>query len=156
MSENVRAEGSGTPAVERVVVGVDASEASKEALRWAARYATFVGARLEVVHAWHPAEEYAWVQSLPPPAEPTEVAGKALAELVHEVIEPGPTLDVSTTIVRGHAVKVLTQSAKGASLLVLGDRGFGGFDGMLLGSISEKCAAHAPCSIVIVRRDDAD
>jgi len=143
-------------AIGRVVVGVDASEESKEALRWAARYATFVGARLEVVHAWHPVEELVWIQSLPPPAEQTEVADKALAQLVEEVVGPSPAVDVSTAVLKGHAVKVLTQVAKGASLLVVGDRGSGGFDGMLLGSVSEKCAAHAPCSVVIVRRDGTE
>jgi len=135
----------------RVVVGVDASEESKEALRWAARYARGANAGLEVVHAWHPAEEHAWLQSLPPPAGPTEVASKALAQVVDEVVGRGPVLDVKTAVIEGHAAKVLVEAAKGASLLVVGSRGFGGFDGLLIGSISEQCAAHAPCSVVIVR-----
>ena len=56
----------------RIVVGVDASEEAKEALRWAARYARFVGASLDVVHAWDVAEEHAWLQScLRPPVRQT-------------------------------------------------------------------------------------
>jgi nucleotide-binding universal stress UspA family protein len=134
----------------RIVVGVDASEEAKEALRWAARYARFVGASLDVIHAWHPAEEHAWLQTLPPPAGPTDVAREALAKVVAE--EVGSDIDVKTAVVEGHAAKVLNQAAQGAILLVVGDRGFGGFDGLLLGSISQHCAAHAPCSVVIVRR----
>jgi nucleotide-binding universal stress UspA family protein len=135
----------------RVVVGVDASDESQEALRWAARYAHLIGASLDVVHAWHPAEEHAWLQSLPPPADPTDVARKALAETVATILSPGPPLVVRTEVIEGHAVKVLTNAAQGADLLVVGNRGFGGFDGLRLGSVSEQCAAHASCSVAIVR-----
>jgi nucleotide-binding universal stress UspA family protein len=141
----------------RVVVGVDASEESKEALRWAANYARFVGASLEVVHAWHPAEEHAWLQSLPPPANPTEVAREALARVVDQVVaDLDPPLQVRTAVIEGHAAKVLVQESRGATLLVVGNRGFGGFDGLLLGSISGQCATHSPCSVVIVRANVED
>ena len=139
----------------RVVVGVDASAESQEALRWAARYARLIGSSLDVVHAWHLAEEHAWLQSLPPPAAQTDVARKALAETVATVLYPGSPLAVRTDVVEGHAVKVLTHAAEGADLLVLGDRGFGGFDGLRLGSVSEQCAAHASCSVVIVRSNQS-
>ena len=144
--------GLGSSPAQRVVVGVDASEESKKALRWAADYARFIGARLEAVHAWHPAEEHAWLQTMPPPASPTEIAREELARVVDEVIGgPGATVDVQTMVIEGHAAKVLVQTAEAATLLVVGNRGFGGFDGLLLGSISQQCAAHAPCSVVIVR-----
>jgi nucleotide-binding universal stress UspA family protein len=134
----------------RIVVGLDASEEAKEALRWAARYARFVGASMDVVHAWHPAEEHVWLQSMPPPAGPTDVAREALAKVVAE--EVGSDIDVKTAVVEGHAAQVLNQAAQGAILLVVGNRGFGGFDGLLIGSTSQHCAAHAPCSVVIVRQ----
>jgi len=137
----------------RIVVGVDASEESKEALRWAVRYAKFIGASLEVVHAWHIADEYAWLQSLPPPESPTDVACKALQNVVDDVVGPDHSLQVRTAVIEGHAAQVLAQAAKGATLLVVGSRGFGGFDGLLLGSVSEQCAAHASCSVVIVRSE---
>ncbi len=134
----------------RIVVGVDASEQSREALRWAASYAEGVGARLDVVHAWHMSDEHAWLQSLPPPANPTDVARKALASVVDEVVAPG-TLQVQTLVLEGHAAQVLVSASAGADMLVVGSRGFGGFDGLLLGSVSGHCAAHAPCSVVIIR-----
>jgi len=139
----------------RIVVGVDASEESRGALRWALRYAELVGARLEVVHAWHLADEHAWLQSLPPPANPTDVARKALAVMVDEVMGPNRAVHVHTDVREGHAAHVLTEAARGASVLVVGSRGFGGFDGLLLGSVSAHCAAHAPCSVMIVRSDEA-
>jgi len=137
----------------RVVVGVDASEESKDALRWAKRYAELTGASLEVVHAWHLAEEHAWLQSLPPPAGPTDVARESLKKVVEEVLGPYPSVEVRTAVIEGHASRVLTEAAKGATLLVVGSTGFGGFDGMLLGSVSQQCAAHSPCSVVIVRSE---
>lgn len=134
---------------QRIVVGVDASEESRAALRWATRYAQFAGARLEVVHAWHRSEEHAWLQTLPAPAGPTDVARRALLRVVKEVV--GPSVEVHARVIEGHAASVLIETAKGALLLVVGNRGFGGFDGLRLGSVSQQCAAHAPCSVVIVR-----
>ena len=141
-----------TAGAPRVVVGVDASEESKEALRWAARYARLVGATLDVVHAWHLADEHAWLQSLPPPANPTDVAHKALATVVEDVV---PSDVITHSSVReGHAADVLVDAARGAALLVVGSRGHGGFDGLLLGSVSAQCAEHAPCTVVVVRPSD--
>lgn len=136
---------------ERIVVGVDASEESKEALRWATRYAQITGASLEVIHAWHLSDEHAWLQSLPPPAGPTDVAREALKKTVQDVVGSGSSLEITTKVIEGHASRVLTETARGAALLVLGSTGNGGFDGLLLGSVSQQCAAHAPCSVVIVR-----
>jgi len=139
-----------TPPDRRIVVGVDASEESMAALRWAARYAASIGADLDVVHAWHALDEHAWLQSLPPPADPTDIARKALAKVVDEVVTPG-SLRVQTSVLEGHAAQVLVNASNGADMLVVGNRGFGGFDGLLLGSVSGHCATHASCSVVIIR-----
>jgi len=147
--------GAGSSAGMRVVVGVDASEESKEALRWAKRYSEITGATLEVVHAWHLAEEHAWLQSLPPPAGPTDVARDALKKVVEDVVGSHPSFEVRTAVIEGHTARVLTEAAKGAVLLVVGSTGFGGFDGLLLGSVSQQCAAHASCSVLIVRSQSA-
>ena len=149
-----KAEGRRTLPDRRIIVGVDASEESKEALRWAACYAEGIGASLEVVHAWHVLDEQAWLQSLPPPADPTDVARKALANVVDEVVTPG-AVHVQTSVLEGHAAQVLVKASKGADMLVVGNRGFGGFDGLLLGSVSGHCATHAPCSVVIIRPADS-
>jgi nucleotide-binding universal stress UspA family protein len=135
----------------RVVVGVDASEASRAALRWAARYAELVGASLEVVHCWHLADEYAWIQPLPPPAGPTELAQKALDDMVHEVVGPDRVVSVKTIVVEGHAAKTLVEMVDANAVLVVGDCGDRGIDGLLIGSVSRQCTAHAPCTVVVVR-----
>ena len=139
------------PTQDRIVVGVDGSEESREALRWALRYAEMTGACVDVVHAWHIADERAWLQSMPPPALPTDVAHKALEAMVSDLVRPGSSLAVSSEIREGHAVRVLVDASKEASMLVVGSRGFYGLDGVLIGSVSAQCAAHAPCTVVVVR-----
>jgi nucleotide-binding universal stress UspA family protein len=57
---------------------------------------------------------------------------------------------VEGRVVPGGAAQVLVEEAKGASLLVVGSRGRGGFSGLLLGSVSQQSAHHAPCPIVII------
>jgi nucleotide-binding universal stress UspA family protein len=63
---------------------------------------------------------------------------------------------VHLKVTEGHPAFVLTDAARGAALLVVGSRGHGAFAGMLLGSVSEYCAAHAPCPVVVVRHPDDD
>jgi nucleotide-binding universal stress UspA family protein len=135
----------------RVVVGVDASDASRKALRWAARHAELMGAPLEVVHCWHLADEHAWIQPLPPPADPTGIAQQAIDDMVREIVRPDQVVSVKTLVVEGHAAKTLVEMVDTNSILVLGDRGFGGIDGLLIGSTSRQCTAHAPCTVVVVR-----
>ena len=143
----------GTDAM-RVVVGVDASDASRAALRWAARQAELVGASLEVVHCWHLADEYAWIQPLPPPADPTGVAQRSLEDMVHQVIGPDRAMSVKTLVVQGPPAKTLVGMVDRNAILVVGDRGTGGIDGLLIGSVSRQCTAHAPCTVVVVRAPD--
>ena len=65
---------------------------------------------------------------------------------------------VLARVVEGSPARSLLDISKGADLLVLGSRGHGPFVGMLLGSVSEYCAAHATCPVVVVRHqgDDVD
>jgi nucleotide-binding universal stress UspA family protein len=135
----------------RVVVGVDASDASKDALRWAARYAEVMDAPLEVVHCWHLADEYAWIQPMPPPADPTELAQRAMDEMVHDIVEPERVASVKTVVVQGHAAKSLVEMVDANTVLVVGDCGDKSIDGLLIGSVSRQCTAHAPCTVVVVR-----
>ena len=115
------------------------------------RYAELVGAPLEVVHCWHLADEYAWIQPLPPPADPTEIAQQALDEMVRDVVGPDRFVSVKAMVLEGAAAKTLVEMVDTNTTLVLGDRGHGGFDGLLIGSVSRQCTAHAPCTVVVVR-----
>ena len=69
-------------------------------------------------------------------------------------MKPGPRLAKSRwrpSRWKGNLPKLLVEVAKGANLLVVGSRGLGGFRELLLGSVSQQCAQHATCPVVIVR-----
>jgi nucleotide-binding universal stress UspA family protein len=139
----------------RIVVGVDGSDESRAALRWALRQAGLTGAVVQAVIAWHypvMAGGYGWAPvSAMDATDFAEVAAKTLAEVVAEEADPASSVQVSTSVVEGIAAQVLLEAAKGAELLVVGSRGHGGFAGALLGSVSQHCAHLSPCPIVIIR-----
>jgi len=142
-----------------IVVGVDGSEGSTKALKFALDEAQRRGANLKVVGAWHiPAIVYeaGWVPAdIDLEAYPTfsqEALDKALVDAGAE--KSG--VEVTTVVRKGQAADVLCDEAKGAELLVVGSRGLGGFRGLMLGSVSAQCAHHAPCPIAIVPNGAAD
>lgn len=142
-------------ATRRIVAGVDGSPSSKAALVWALRQAELTGASVDAVIAWH----YPIVGAGIPHAPAAAMAGADFAEIarivltraITEVIDPASAVKISSTVAEGNAAQVLLEAADGADLLVVGSRGHGGFTGALLGSVSQHCAHHAPCPLVIVR-----
>jgi nucleotide-binding universal stress UspA family protein len=142
----------------RFVVGVDGSEESREALRWAADQAVSQGARLEVVCPWDlPFSGLATSYSpepvgLPNPQEIARRAGTALDQTVREVLGDDLPLDVEQVVEQGDPAAVLLRRSEGADMLVVGSRGHGGFNRLLVGSVSEKCVRHATCSVIVIRR----
>jgi nucleotide-binding universal stress UspA family protein len=137
-----------------IVVGVDGSDSSIRALRWAANQAKVTGASLTVVTTWEFPPTFGWAPPYPSDFDPDKDARKALQKNVDAVLGPDPEVPVQLDVVEGHPSSVLVEKAKDAELLVVGSRGHGAFAGMLLGSVSEYCAAHAPCPVVIVRNPD--
>ncbi len=135
----------------RIVVGVDGSSSSKDALSWAARQAQSTGASLEVVTTWEWPISFGWVPPYPQGYDPEADAKKALDETVAEVLGPSPAVKVRTQVVEGHPAPVLVELSKGAELLVVGSRGHGEFAGMLIGSVSEHCVTNAHCPVVVLR-----
>lgn len=133
-----------------IVVGVDTSASSKDALRWAAHQAELTGARLRVVMSWEIPSMAFWAP-LPEGLDLEKDAREALEQTVREVLGPDPAVDLSLVLAEGHPAPVLLEQAADADLLVLGSRGHGEFAGMLIGSVSEHCVAHAPCPVVVVR-----
>jgi nucleotide-binding universal stress UspA family protein len=134
-----------------IVVGVDGSPNSEAALHWALAEAERRGADVLALHAW----------SIPPTASigyvpPTpfgairQAATACLEEVVRRASGPHPGVRCEQVVAEGAAGQALVDAAQGASLLVVGTRGRGGFAGLLLGSVSQQCAHHAPCPIVIV------
>lgn len=135
-------------AADRVIVGVDGSASSIAALRYAARIADALGAPLEAVTTWSSppfADTY-----LVPSWSPKDDARSVLDAAVEQAFgaEPPP---LKRTVLLGPAAGVLIGLSRRAGMLVLGSRGHGGFAGLLLGSVSAACAAHAHCPVLIVR-----
>lgn len=135
-----------------IVVGIDGSTGSRAALAFAVAEADLRQVPVRGVIAWHiPAGVYAgtmvpgldfdlYRDSVITDArrELAETVGKDLADRVQLVCR------------EGNPVAVLRDESKDAEMLVLGSRGRGGFTGLLLGSVSQQCAAHAECPVVIV------
>ncbi len=139
---------------ECVVVGVDGSSESATAMAWAARYAKAMGATIRAVMAWHyPAAVGPAPVGVAPPSVRAEVEQAKQAELERAVAEAfgDSGLQVESKIVYGHAAQVLIDESQDADLLVVGSRGYGGFSGMLLGSVSTHCVTHAACPVTVVR-----
>lgn len=143
------------PSGGRIVVGVDGSPSSKAALKWAVRQAALTGSTVEAVIAWHYPPMYGgygWAPvSAVSPVSFDEVAAKTLTESIAESVDPASSVHISQQVAEGSPAQVLLEAAKGADLLVVGSRGHGGFSGLLLGSVSQHCASHSSCPIVIIR-----
>jgi nucleotide-binding universal stress UspA family protein len=137
----------------KVVVGVDGSDGSRKALRWAATEATARGDDLELVHVWEAPQAYAplGLGSYPLDPEPIQDAARnVLEDLVDEARQVAPTIDVRGELIQGSPAQALLDHARTADLLVVGSRGMGGFKSLLLGSVSQQVVQHAPCPVVIV------
>jgi nucleotide-binding universal stress UspA family protein len=140
----------------RVVVGVDGSTGSAEALRWAADDARRRGAALAVVHAWDlPVELEARGSVLDLDETRERVAASAAAFVADHVVEVLGKLEaldlaVEAIAVEGDPVQRLWRVAEGSALLVVGSRGLGGFRGLILGSVSRVSATGAPCPVAVV------
>jgi len=143
----------------RVVVGVDGSDGSRRALEWAYAEAEKRGASLEVVAAWGvpPIPPLPETASWPPPTAKLEAAAQGMVDLLlGEIVGSRTGVSIETTLVEGSPARVLLARGKGADMLVVGSRGLGGFRSLLLGSVSQQCAQHATCPIVIVPPAERD
>lgn len=139
---------------ERIVVGVDASEPSKEALRWAIRQAELTGGHLEVVMTWEIPSMGYW-SAIPEGIDFAKESETVLQQTIDEVLGASPKVSFNAVVLEGHPAPVLVERSHDADLLVVGSRGHGQFTGMLLGSVSEYCVAHASCPVVVVRKPDS-
>jgi nucleotide-binding universal stress UspA family protein len=140
---------------QRIVVGVDGSEQSKDALRYAARLAGPLDASLEVVGAWHVPISY----GMAGPAldwDPKVDITKCVTQVVDDVFGPDRPADLAIVVVNGNAARILIERSRGAAMLVVGSRGHGGFAGLLLGSVSAVVAEHAMCPVLVMHGSSAD
>jgi nucleotide-binding universal stress UspA family protein len=138
-----------------IIVGVDGSDGSRAALRWAARTAAATGAGIRAVGAWqYPARAAipAGSAKLAQPEEMDEQTCDDVRAVVRDELGDGAE-QVEVEAGRGPAASALLGAAgrAGADMLVLGARGLGGFSGLLLGSVSQECVEHSSCPVVVLR-----
>ena len=135
-----------------IVVGVDGSAESKRALHWALDEARLREVRVVVVHSW--TYQFLAGPGYLPAADPEALGSieREAEQVIDDALAEFATggLEIERKAVEGQPSATLVEAAEGADLLVLGSRGRGGFSGLLLGSVSQQCAHHAPCPVVIV------
>lgn len=140
---------------ERIVVGVDGSPTGQEALRWAYEEARLHRSAVEIVHAWQitalatdglgtgAPSDWAWLEQASRETLDAAIAQQDASGLPEEPI---------AALVQDSAASAILDASKDADLVVVGSRGFGGFSGLLFGSVSHQVARHATVPVVIVPR----
>lgn len=137
-----------------ILVGIDGSEGSKEALRWALAEARLRRTSIDAVYAWSIPVGVTWAPAFD---EQTlgvmrEAAETTLSDALNEVVGDASNVEIHEHAIEGPPGAVLVEKAEGAELLVVGSRGLGGFKELLLGSVGHQCAQHAPCPVVIIHQ----
>lgn len=140
-----------------VVVAVDGSDASKNAVRWAANTAFKRGIPLRIA-ASYTMPQFLYAEGMVPPkelfddlqAETLEKIEEARG-IAHEVV---PELKIGHTVAEGSPIDMLLEMSKDVTMIVMGSRGMGGLSGMVMGSVSASVVAHASCPVVVVREDN--
>jgi nucleotide-binding universal stress UspA family protein len=139
-----------------IVVGVDQSECAARALVWAVREGQLHGRTVTAVLAWDLLNQHhVGADERFNPTYAEEDATAALESYVVKALGAEAAERVQRQVICDRAAPALLAAAAGASLLVVGARGLGGFRGLLLGSVSQHCLHHAPCPIAIIRDDGA-
>ncbi|MEI8412872.1 MULTISPECIES: universal stress protein [unclassified Kribbella] len=137
-----------------VVVGVDGSKLSTQAIDFAFDQAAAMGARVVAVHAWtSPYMTYHGDRPMPDfdRREVLESCRLLVAESVAGAVADHPDVRFETRLISGQPARALLLAAESAELVVVGSRGRGGFTGLLLGSVSQSVLHHAHCPVAIVR-----
>jgi nucleotide-binding universal stress UspA family protein len=135
----------------RIVVGVDGSAESVQALRWAARQAELTKAELQVVTAWGYPSFYGWAPANSAETDFAHLAKQAQDDALREVFGTGPPDWVRAQVVEGAPGRILVDASAAADLLVVGSRGYGGLADAVLGSVSTYCVHHAHGPVTIIR-----
>jgi nucleotide-binding universal stress UspA family protein len=141
--------------VQRIVVGADGSPSADEALAWAVRQAQLTGATVDAVIAWEYPVSIGGVGLAPvgmyDDTDFSKLAEDTVAKAIARANPAAYGVTVHARVAEGNAAEALLTAADGASLLVVGSRGHGGFVSALLGSVSQHCVHHASCPVVVIR-----
>lgn len=149
-----------------IVVGIDGSERSARALKWALDEGRLRDVPVDVVHVYSPPERGLASELAPLPLgqsfdepdrtedERLESANRRAHERINAMVKDASgdgAVRVHVHVEPGrHASEALVARSEGAIMLVLANRGLGAFKGALLGSVSLHCIQHAKCPVVTV------
>jgi len=132
----------------RIVVGVDGTEGSERALRWAIHEAAARGGLVTAVTAW------TWADldsaAITGPDEARRHVEEMLGKLIVKALNDDPRVPVATQVVCGGAGEILVATARDADLLVLGSHGHGRLFHAVVGSVAEECIRRATCPVVVL------
>jgi nucleotide-binding universal stress UspA family protein len=134
--------------VPRIVVAVDGSPPSVQALRWARTLAGCTGAAVEAVTVWTYPAAAGW--GMVGGWDPEQNAKAVVEEALDAAYGEERPADLTARVLQGPPAKTLLDASEGAQMLVMGSRGHGGFAGLLLGSVSAVCAEHAHVPVLVV------
>ncbi|MDQ0756472.1 universal stress protein [Arthrobacter sp. B3I4] len=135
--------------IRTILVGVDGSDASVEALRRARELAVALSAKIVALACWDIPPVYDGYVAMG--IDDFDVrASEILQETVDKAFGESMPDYVETRLVQGHPRRVLIDESRRADMIVLGRRGHGGFGGLLLGSVSSALVAHAHCPVLVV------
>lgn len=135
----------------RVVVGVDGSEPSLQALREAADQTRRLHGTLECVIAWEMPTATGIPIPLPTTFNPAAVAHAVVDAAVEKVLGTSPDIPVTTHVIEGHPARVVPEASKGAALLVIGSDGHHGPFHSRIGSVADASVRHAACPVLVIR-----
>jgi nucleotide-binding universal stress UspA family protein len=138
-----------------IVVGVDGSDESRDALKFALDQARERSTTVHIVTAYYPPRYWALPVGMPIAINEEEIARRVqeqTQDLVNELLagDPAPPKTDVTTVSSSPA-KALLAASRDAELLVVGHRGRGAFASMTLGSVALHCVLHARCPVTVVR-----
>jgi nucleotide-binding universal stress UspA family protein len=131
----------------RIVVGVDGSPPSILALRWAGALASVLEAEIRAVTAWE--FQIPHGRLTPAVPNPDHLARGVCSEAVSKAFGTALPPALELVIRQGPATKVLIDESRQAELLIIGSRGVGGLEGLLIGAVSAEVAEQAKCSVLV-------
>lgn len=133
----------------RIVVGVDGSKLSELALAWAITEGRLRSATVRVLTGWEYPVVVAGIDGVVNDSNVEQAARYTQAAALGRIEHAG--VHVTGEVVHGSGAAVLIDASKRADLVVVGSRGYGGFAGLLLGSVSTQVVHHSSCTVMVVR-----
>jgi nucleotide-binding universal stress UspA family protein len=137
----------------RIVAGVDGSDLSMNALEFAIEEARLRQGHLHVTYAYPVMERHVTGSTGKDYYDQVEADARTFMEGLMSKAPSTDGLEVEWLAVPGNPAEVLIEESRGATLLVVGSRGVGGFMGLMMGSVSTQCVHHSHCPVLVVRED---